>query len=241
MLGITDTCTTMHNGFNAGVGVHLLRFLSLTRSLSLAQFTIHFHAEMIVCDIGKWIYDIFRYIGLGRVYFLFGSCARIKLSFAWTFCGSISMKRYKCIECITRFSVCFHWQMRYEWLKWVNNNNWMLESTTPLIIYDQQAKWCILMIAVKSAHTLTRIQKWYKYFSRLVNKSDWIFQWGLFFSTLLHLNVVFVSMMTHNGQYFCYKSVFNLFSILTNINILPINNYSTKQQIIATVLSFVYV
>lgn len=103
-------------------------------------------------DIGKWIYDIYFWLVLAIVCFFF---ARAQFnSFAWTFCGSISMKRYKCIECITRFSVCFHWQTWNGWLKWVNNN-WMLKSTTPLDYNDQQAKWCISMIAVKSEHIHT--------------------------------------------------------------------------------------
>lgn len=118
----------MHNGF---IGWYGCACAGIFFSFS-SRFTIHnsFSCWKYMRDIGKWIFDIYIFwLVLAIVCFFF---ARIQLNFAWTFCGSISMKRYKCIECITRFSVCFHWQTWNEWLKWVNNN-WMLESTTPMI------------------------------------------------------------------------------------------------------------
>lgn len=111
--------------------VHWLVWVCVCWYFFLFLFSIHnsFSCWKYMRDIGKWIYDIYFLVGLGDCVFLFRShsiefCMNV---LRFHFNEALQMHRvHNTIFCL--FSLA-----NVKWMiKWVNNN-WMLESTTPMI------------------------------------------------------------------------------------------------------------
>lgn len=103
---------SLHIGFNDNACVCVLNFGLYMREFNF--FILHNSFSCWKCsDTLESGFTIFRSMAIFfALYLSLFLNAHSKCSFAWTFCGSISMKRYKCIGCITRFSVCFHWHTK---------------------------------------------------------------------------------------------------------------------------------